>query len=162
MKNAKHNNANLYSNFSPRYFKSYFLTGGAMAPPGPPLESPMFMMISVWTNPTAIFILIGARTTEQSQVKHELLFCARDLLGNIRRIFLLKNLGYWNAYYYGVIILYYHHHTPNIIKKAFFTELLKNGMNCHHLVMTNSWTNIYKSIYIIGCISAHCCLSNII
>ena len=30
------------------------------------------MMISVWTNPTAIFILIGARTTEQSQVKHEL------------------------------------------------------------------------------------------
>ena len=43
---------------------------------------------------------------------------------------------------------------------AFFTELLKNGMSCHHLVMTNSWTNIYKSIYIIGCISAHCCLSN--
>ena len=41
MKNAKNNNANLYSNFSPRLFKSYFLTGGAMAPPGPPLESPM-------------------------------------------------------------------------------------------------------------------------
>ena len=38
--------------------------------------------------------------TEQSQVKHELLFCARVLLGNIRRIFLLKNLGYWNAYSY--------------------------------------------------------------
>ena len=35
---------------------------------------------------------------EQSQVKHELLFCARVLLGNIRRIFLFKNLGYWNAY----------------------------------------------------------------
>ena len=57
------------------------------------------MMISVWTNPIAIFILIGARTTEQSQVKRELLFCARVLLGNIRRIFLFKNLGYWNAYY---------------------------------------------------------------
>ena len=56
------------------------------------------MMISVWTTPTAIFILIGARTTEQSQVKHELSFCARVLLGNIRRILLLKNLGYWNAY----------------------------------------------------------------
>ena len=56
----------------------------------------------------------------------------------------------------------HHHHAPNIIKNAFFTELLKNGMSCHHLVMTNSWTNIYKSIYIIGCISAHCCLSNII
>ena len=56
------------------------------------------MMISVWTNPTAIFILIGAQMTEQSQVKHELSFCARVLLGNIRRIFLLKNLGYWNAY----------------------------------------------------------------
>ena len=60
------------------------------------------------------------------------------------------------------LILYYHHHTPNIIKNAFFTELLKNGMSCHHLVMTNSWTNTYKSIYIIECISAHCCLSNII
>ena len=48
------------------------------------------MMISVCTNPTAIFILIGARTTEQSQVKHELLLCARVLLGNIRRIFYLK------------------------------------------------------------------------
>ena len=57
------------------------------------------MMISVWTNPIAIFIFIGARTTEQSQVKHELLFCARVLLGNIRRIFLFKNLGYWNAYH---------------------------------------------------------------
>ena len=55
-------------------------------------------MISVWTNPTAIFILIGARATEQSQVKYELLFCARVLLGNIRRFFLLKNLGCWNAY----------------------------------------------------------------
>ena len=43
-------------------------------------------------------------------------------------------------------ILYYHHHTLNIIKNAFFTELLKNGMGCHHLVMTNSSTNIYKSI----------------
>ena len=41
MKNAKNNNANLYSNFSPRFFKSYFLTGGALVPPGPPLESPM-------------------------------------------------------------------------------------------------------------------------
>ena len=58
------------------------------------------MMISVWTNPTAIFILIGAQTTEQSQVKHELSFCARVLLGNIRRMFLLKNLGYWNAYHW--------------------------------------------------------------
>ena len=48
------------------------------------------MMIIVWRNPTAIFILIGARTTEQSQVKHELLFCARVLLGNIRRIFFIK------------------------------------------------------------------------
>ena len=57
------------------------------------------MMISVWTNPIASFILIGARTTEQSQVKRELLFCARVLLGNIRRNFLLKNLGYWNAYF---------------------------------------------------------------
>ena len=57
------------------------------------------MIISVWTNPTAIFILIGAWTTEQSQVKHELLFCARVLLGNIRRISLFKNLGYWNAYF---------------------------------------------------------------
>ena len=59
------------------------------------------MMISVWTNLTAISTLIGARTTEQSQVKHELSFCARVLLGNIRRIFLLKNLGYWNAYRYA-------------------------------------------------------------
>ena len=52
MKNVKNNNANLYSNFSPRFLKSYFLTRGggggggawpplAMAPPGPPLESPM-------------------------------------------------------------------------------------------------------------------------
>ena len=57
----------------------------------------IYMMISVWTNLTVILILIGARMTEQSQVKHELLFCARVLLGNIRRIFLLKNLGYWNA-----------------------------------------------------------------
>ena len=48
------------------------------------------MMISVWTNPTAIFTLIGARTTEQSQVKHELSFCARVRLGNIRRIFFIK------------------------------------------------------------------------
>ena len=49
-------------------------------------KTKIFMMISVWTNPTAIFILIGARTTEQSQVKHELLFCARVLLGNIRKL----------------------------------------------------------------------------
>ena len=66
------------------------------------------MMIIVWKNPTAIFILIGACTTEQSQVKHELLFCARILLGNIRRIFLLKNLGYWNAYYYGLLVVHHH------------------------------------------------------
>ena len=56
------------------------------------------MMIIVWTNPIAKFILIGAQTTEQSQVERELLFCARVLLGNIRRFFLLKNLGYWNAF----------------------------------------------------------------
>ena len=62
-------------------------------------KTKIFVMISVWTNPTVIFILIGAQTMEQSQVKHELSFCARVLLGNIRRIFLLKNLGYWNAYY---------------------------------------------------------------
>ena len=49
MKNAKNNNANLYSNFSPRFFKSYFLTGGAMAPPGPPLESPMLHMANYIT-----------------------------------------------------------------------------------------------------------------
>ena len=54
------------------------------------------MMISVWTNPTVIFILIGARMMEQSQVKHELLVCARVLLGNIQ-ISYLKNLRYWNA-----------------------------------------------------------------
>ena len=45
-----------------------------------PLLTLVFMMISVWTNPTANLILIGARMTEQSQVKHELLFCARVLL----------------------------------------------------------------------------------
>ena len=61
-------------------------------------KTTIFMMISMWTNPTVIFILIGARMTEQSQVKYELLFCARVLLGNIRRIILLNNLGYWNAY----------------------------------------------------------------
>ena len=61
------------------------------------------MTISVWTNPIAIFILIGARTTEQSQVKHELLFCARVLFGNIRRIILFKNLGYRNAYLKGQV-----------------------------------------------------------
>ena len=65
------------------------------------------MMISVWTNSTAIFILIGARTTEQSQVKHELSFCAKVLLGNIRRIFLLKNLGYWNAYQQACKLIVY-------------------------------------------------------
>ena len=60
------------------------------------------MMISVWTNPIAIFILNGARTTEQSQVKHE--FCARVLYGE----FIFKNLGYWNAYcsYYRVCIIH--------------------------------------------------------
>ena len=67
------------------------------------------MMISVWTNPTAIFILIGAQMTEQSQVKHELSFCARVLLGNIRRIFLFKNLGYWNAYSMLSFVLVYTH-----------------------------------------------------
>ena len=69
-------------------------------------KTKIFMMISVWTNPTAIFTLIGARTTEQSQVKHELSFCARVLLGNIRRIFLLKNLGYWNAYYWIEMVIF--------------------------------------------------------
>ena len=56
------------------------------------------MMISVWKNPTAIFILIGVWMTEQSQVKHELSFCAKVLLGEYMEYFLLKNLGYWNAY----------------------------------------------------------------
>ena len=31
MKNAKNNNANLYFNFSTRFLKSYFSTGGGMA-----------------------------------------------------------------------------------------------------------------------------------
>ena len=48
------------------------------------------MMTSVWTNPTAIFILIGAWMMEQSQVKHELLFCARVLLGEYTENFLIK------------------------------------------------------------------------
>ena len=48
------------------------------------------MMISVWTNPIAIFILIGAWTTEQSQVKRELLFCARVLIGEYTEIFFIK------------------------------------------------------------------------
>ena len=55
-------------------------------------KTKIFMMISMWTSPTAIFILIRAWTTEQSHVKHELLFCARVLLENIRRIFKLKIL----------------------------------------------------------------------
>ena len=76
------------------------------------------MMISVWTNPTAIFILIGARTTEQSQVKHELLFCARVLLGNIRRILLLKNFGYWNAYYKYVPAYLYQPTIPLALTKS--------------------------------------------
>ena len=49
-------------------------------------------MISVWTNSIAIFILVGARTTEQSQVKQELLFCARVLLGNTQRIILKSRI----------------------------------------------------------------------
>ena len=47
MKNAKNNNANLYSNFSPGFFKSYFLTGGAMPPP---LELPMVQPILMATS----------------------------------------------------------------------------------------------------------------
>ena len=62
MKNAKNNNANLYSNFSPRFFKSYlklFFNRGGLGPPlesplGPPLESPLGpplespMVMSCW------------------------------------------------------------------------------------------------------------------
>ena len=40
---------------------------------------------------------------EQSYLKCELSFCARVLLGNIRRFFYLKNPGYWNAYLYNII-----------------------------------------------------------
>ena len=48
------------------------------------------MMISIWTNPIAIFIPTGAWMTEQSQVKHVLLFCASVLLGILWRMFLLE------------------------------------------------------------------------
>ena len=52
--------------------------------------------------------------------------------------------------------------TPYITNNVFSTELSMNGTSCHHLVMMNY--NIYKynfTQFIIGCISALCCLSNI-
>jgi len=42
MKNVKTTYVNLYYNLSPRFLKTYFSTGGgACAPSGPPVESPM-------------------------------------------------------------------------------------------------------------------------
>jgi len=46
MKNVKTTYVNLYYNLSLRFLKTYFSTGGACAPPGPPVESPM--TTSVW------------------------------------------------------------------------------------------------------------------
>ena len=54
MKNAKNNNANLYSKFSPRFFKSYFLTGGGH---GPPLESPMSRDADLFDSCLFVFVL---------------------------------------------------------------------------------------------------------
>jgi len=45
LKNAKINNANLYYNFSQRFSRTYFSTGGACAPSSPPVESPMVAVL---------------------------------------------------------------------------------------------------------------------
>ena len=49
---------------------------------------------------------------EQSQVKHELLFCARVLLGNIRRLFIKKSriLECLLLVSYSTVVLYIRNH----------------------------------------------------
>ena len=85
--------------------------------------------------------------TEQSQVKYELFFCARVLLGNIRRIFLLKNLGYWNAY----------HYTDSVAYNIFLCFVLPchahigsiRGPDCDHMLPENSHAHMHFCLLLI-------------
>ena len=78
--------------------------------------------------------------TEQSQVKHELSFCARVLLGNIRRIFLLKNLGYWNAYFQ------FDPHLPSYIHHTDMQNYLQHYANHFNIMPLIHFSTVVTSI----------------